>query len=256
MTIISSLLGYQALSLTNLTTSAESQIAAGSKVEIASAFFTFASDEQPSGWSSITTAATAYITLTPSGTAGSQIVSAAYTETAPEWSDSKQGWYASAASSTRYVGKVTKTSATQYDNKRILFPLQGNTGPVIHAESVDVTGDVDVGGDVDVTGELSNGSNNPSLIGGGRASGFYTGSTADETDLPIGSVIAVVSGVGDVIEHARNEAISPRLHVNGGEYTTGGGGALLSGTWRTRGRVERPEAESSESQIFLAQRVS
>ena len=122
VTIISSLLGYQAISLTNFTTSAQSLIAAGSKVEIASAFFNFPTNETPNAtsWTLVATAATAYYALTPAGSAGVQTVSASYTATAPVWSTSKQGWYASAASLTRYVAGVTKTSATQYDDAFIL----------------------------------------------------------------------------------------------------------------------------------------
>ena len=99
VTIINSLLGYQAVSLTNMTTSAESLIAAGSKVEIASAFFTFSGDETPnaSSWTACGAGNTCYITVIPAGTAGSQTVTAEYTDTAPIWSTSKQGWYASAA---------------------------------------------------------------------------------------------------------------------------------------------------------------
>jgi len=103
VTIINSLKGYQAVSLTNFTTSAAPAIASGSVVEISGAFFTWSSDETPSGWSAISTGATAYITLTPAGTAGSQTVSAAYTSTAPVWRDDNQGWYASAGSTIRYV---------------------------------------------------------------------------------------------------------------------------------------------------------
>lgn len=122
VTIIQSLLGWQAISLTNMSTSAATAIAAGSKVEIASAFFTFGSNETPnaSSWTAITTGLTAYITLTPSGTAGSQVVAAAWTDTAPVWSDSKQGWYTTAASSIRVIGGCYKIGATGYAHKFIL----------------------------------------------------------------------------------------------------------------------------------------
>lgn len=126
VSILNSLLGFQAMSLTNFDTSVESVIAAGSKVEIGSAFFTFSSDDTPQAttWTAITTANTAYITLTPSGTAGSQIVTSKYSDTAPVWSDSKQGWYLTAGSVIRYIGGVTKTSATQYDDAFVLGAIQ------------------------------------------------------------------------------------------------------------------------------------
>jgi hypothetical protein len=121
VSILNTLLGFQAISLTDITLTSVSQIAAGSVVEIGSAFFQFASAEtiNATSWSGITTATTAYLALTPSGTAGSQIVSAAWTATTPVWSTSKQGWYASAASVTRIVGSAYKVGATSYSNKNI-----------------------------------------------------------------------------------------------------------------------------------------
>ncbi len=126
ITILNSYLGYFGISLTNFNTSASTAIAAGSKIEIAGAFFTFASDDTPdaTSWTAITTATTAYISLTPSGTAGSQILTSAWTATTPVWSTSKQGWYTSAGSNIRLVASVYKTSATQYDKKTILTGWQ------------------------------------------------------------------------------------------------------------------------------------
>jgi hypothetical protein len=126
VTRLESMLGYQAVSLTNFGSSALSAIAAGSKVEIAGAFFTFTVDEaiEASTWTSIVTGNTAYIALTPAGVAGSQTVTAAYTATAPVWSTSKQGWYASAGSSTRVIATVYKNEATSQLRKRIFEPRQ------------------------------------------------------------------------------------------------------------------------------------
>ncbi len=123
ITIINSLNGFQAISLTNMTTSAETIITAGSKVEIAGAFFHFPTDSTPqaSTWTVIATGNTAYITLTPSGTAGSQILTAKWSDTTPEWSDSKQGWYLTAASVIRYIGGCYKeTSDASYESKFLM----------------------------------------------------------------------------------------------------------------------------------------
>ena len=123
VTIISSgLKGYQGISLTNFTTSALSAIAAGSTVEIANAFFIFSTEESVTGFTVITTATTAYLALTPSGVAGSQTVDAAWTSTAPVWSTSKQGYYASAASVTRIVAMGAKTGTTAFEYAE-LMPL-------------------------------------------------------------------------------------------------------------------------------------
>jgi len=123
VTIISSgLLGWQAISLSNMDTSAATVITAGSKCELAGAFFTFGTDCTPQAttWTAITTAKTAYITLTPSGAAGSQVATAKWSETAPEWSDSKQGYYFTAGSSIRYIGGCYKGGATSYQDKFVL----------------------------------------------------------------------------------------------------------------------------------------
>jgi hypothetical protein len=103
-------------------TSAATVITSGSKVEIKSAIFDFTSDCTPNAtsWTAITTAATAYIALTPSGTAGSQVVSASWLSAAPAWSDAAQGWYASAASSSRVIGGCYKGGSGLYERKFLM----------------------------------------------------------------------------------------------------------------------------------------
>ena len=129
VTILNSLSGYQALSLTNFITSAQSLVAQGSKVEIAGAFYRFPSNDTPSAssWTAVGTGNVAYIVVTPSGSAGVQILTTEYSDAAPIWSTTKQGWYASAGSLTRYIGGVTKGSATQYDDAFILYGEQEAT---------------------------------------------------------------------------------------------------------------------------------
>ena len=121
VTILNSLLGYQGISLTNFDSTTLSEIAAGSKIEVASAFFTFTTDEaiDASSWTAITTATSAYLYLTPSGTAGSQILTASWESVAPVWSTSKQGWYSSAGSNIRVIGSCFKSSATVQTRKII-----------------------------------------------------------------------------------------------------------------------------------------
>ena len=63
--------------------------------------------------------------MTPSGTAGSQILRAKYAQAAPVFSTSKQGWYSSAASIVRHVAGVYKESATQYKNAFVMGNVQG-----------------------------------------------------------------------------------------------------------------------------------
>lgn len=131
--ISSGLKGYQAISLTNFVTSAESIIASGSAIEIANAFFLADGNVTPnaSSWTAVTTANTAYIALTPSGSAGNQVLSAAYTEIDPTWVLSKGGWYASAGSLTRYVASVFKDGTSSYANAHVMEERQGELVQVI-----------------------------------------------------------------------------------------------------------------------------
>ena len=127
VTIISSLLGFQAISLTDSEIGNEAlpTIVAGSKVEIAGAFFNFATADTPqaSTWTAISTISTAYITLTPSGSAGSQILTSKWAADAPVWSEAKQGYYASDASTIRYIGAVYKGGAVSATAKEV-FPVR------------------------------------------------------------------------------------------------------------------------------------
>ena len=120
--ISSGLKSYQAISLTNFVTSAESIIASGSAVEIANAFFLADGNITPnaSSWTAIGTGNAAFLTLLASGSAGSQVLSAAYSATSPVWHTQHQGWYLSAASLVRYVAAVHKTGTSSYEWAHIL----------------------------------------------------------------------------------------------------------------------------------------
>ncbi len=196
--ISTGLKSYQAISLTNFDTSAESVIAAGSAVEIANAFFLADSDDTPqaSTWTAITTANTAYITLTPSGTAGSQIVTSKYSETAPVWSDSKQGWYLTAGSVIRYIGGVTKGSATQYNDAFVLFRRQDAAAiDVVFPNDVNITNDINVIGNIETHRTI-----NVGPLGGNHlfANDITEGSafTIIAGQFDIGDAVLVTGGIG------------------------------------------------------------
>lgn len=182
VSIIDNLKGYMALSLTEYNTSAAAAIAAGSVVELAGAFFTFASDETPTGWSSVVTATTGYIALTASGTAGSQVVNANYTSTAPTWRDDLQGWYASAASSVRIVASVYKAEATSYYPKYVLAEYQKSK----ILDSLSVSGQVSISGTVSITSSLS-------VDGTITHGGIKVTNYIDSTSITRGSVFTVLS---------------------------------------------------------------
>lgn len=104
-------LGYQAISLTEFASDTlECQIAAGSKVEIEGALFSFNSNENITGWSGIAVSNNVYIKLTVSGASAT----ASFTTTAPTWSTSKQGWY---DGSDRYIGGLYKDASGNYARK-------------------------------------------------------------------------------------------------------------------------------------------
>jgi hypothetical protein len=122
VTIISSgLKGYLAVSLTNWATSGLSAIAAGSALEIGNAFFITGAETaiNASSWTAITTAGTAYLELTPAGTAGAQTVTARWSATDPTWSEAKQGWYHSSSSVIRTIGSAYKVSPTRQMTKTL-----------------------------------------------------------------------------------------------------------------------------------------
>ena len=139
VTILSSLNGWEAISLTDLVTSAQSLISAGSKLELAGAFFGFTSNETPNAtsWTAVATGNTAYIVCTPYGSAGNQSLAVAYTDTPPVWHLSKSAWYASAASLTRYVGGVFKDATASYANAFVM--------PTQQADQIMITKSVEIG---------------------------------------------------------------------------------------------------------------
>jgi hypothetical protein len=104
--------GKHNVSLTNYDTTGVPAIAAGSIVECNGALFEFTADEAVTGTPSN---GTVYIQIVPSTTT----CTAAFTNTAPTWSDAKQGFYGTgAAANYRYLEfEMTRSSATVYSNK-------------------------------------------------------------------------------------------------------------------------------------------
>jgi hypothetical protein len=106
--------GQHQVSLTNYNTTAESQVAAGSGIEIGGALYKFDSNESITGTPSD---GTVYIMAVPSGDS----VTCAYTNTAPTWSDSKQGWYGTVGTANnRYLEFVLLLDSTLWKIKENL----------------------------------------------------------------------------------------------------------------------------------------
>jgi hypothetical protein len=100
--------GYNALTLTHMNDTTEPAIAAGSKIEVNGALYQSETETAITGSPSD---GVVYIYIDPSGP------SAVFTNTAPTWSDSKQGWYGTGGTANcRYVGRCYKNS-TSYSNK-------------------------------------------------------------------------------------------------------------------------------------------
>jgi len=105
--------GQHQVSLTNYNTTAVSRVAAGSVIEIGGALYTFDSNESITGTPSD---GTVYIMAVPSGDS----VTCAYTNTAPTWSDSKQGWYGTGGTANnRYLEFVLTKTGTFYEKVRL-----------------------------------------------------------------------------------------------------------------------------------------
>jgi hypothetical protein len=113
--------GYHQLTLTNYDNTTVPAIAAGSAIECNGALYKFDTEEAISTTDPVTSAAvadgTVYVCIIP----GATTCTAAFTATAPTWSDSKQGWYGTGGQANyRYV-TISMTKATSsYSNKLTL----------------------------------------------------------------------------------------------------------------------------------------
>jgi hypothetical protein len=254
VTILNSLKGFQSISLKEYNTSAAAAIASGSVVEIAGAYFTFAGDENinASSWTAIATGSTAYIALTPSGTAGSQIVTASYLGTAPIWRDDLQGWYASAASNVRVIGSVYKAEATNYGPKY----LYGNEqdGKHLFTSSLSILGALTVGGSASVASTLTVGGSasvaSSMTISSNPVASIYTASAPSTVDYPVGTILSYRDSGFIVL----NTPVTPYAYIAPGlSYTTmvkNSSTATVIGTWMTRGLVH------ASTFSYIIQRIS
>ncbi len=130
---------FQGLSLTNYDNTALPAIAAGSLVEVGGTLFKFSVEEAITGWGAIANDTPAYIKLVPAG-ATPDTVTAEFTDTAPTWSDTKQGWYGTVASANhRYIATLTRIDAATYANKH-LYAGRRNTGVKIGSFTIDGNG--------------------------------------------------------------------------------------------------------------------
>jgi hypothetical protein len=126
-------IGYIAISLDSMATTAAVTIKSGSKVEISGALYDFNADEVESGgtWAALTASALAWIYIVPAGATTTFI----YSNTAPAWDVAKQGWYNGA---NRAVAVLYKDAASLYQCKNLI--VQGEA-PITFVGSISSTVD-------------------------------------------------------------------------------------------------------------------
>ena len=91
--------GMIALSLTNYDATTVPQIASGSWIEAAGSIYKWTGNDSITG--SLTSDAINYVTMVPSGSGASAILTPTWSDSAPTWSDAYQGYY---SGTTRYAG--------------------------------------------------------------------------------------------------------------------------------------------------------
>ena len=128
--------GFLRVSLTNPSSTAASLIATGSVLECAGSIYQFTETSISLDASTASSSVAFYYTVIPSG--GGTTVTVVRDSVAPTWIDSKQGFYASAASTTRYIGGAYIGTAATYFNKFIYTPqmldyliYQNKTRPIL-----------------------------------------------------------------------------------------------------------------------------
>jgi len=191
----SGLVGYCAVSLDSWAVGAITSvpsIAAGSAVEIAGAFFTATEDISITA---PTATGYSYLALAPSGTAGSQTLTASFISAAPIWSNSKQGWYTSAASTIRVVGRIRK-QMTDYTEKRMFAHTNLTVQFVQYSPAV---GALLIGTDIGVNGIGGNqgvaGNGITGVHGSGSTWDFYAGGAGGNYGPFTGAHEVLIKGV-------------------------------------------------------------
>ena len=139
--------GNMSLSLTEMSTSTVPAIAAGSWVENNGALFKFDTESVISTTDPVTSTTvadgTVYMVLVPSGSS----ITAAFTATAPTWSDSKQGYYGTGAlANYRHVARVLKATASYTDK----FVIEGYYSFIENAYIEDAT----IGNDLTIKNDV------------------------------------------------------------------------------------------------------
>ena len=131
-----SFVGKHNISLTNYDTTGLPAIAAGSIIECNGALAEFESEEAITGSPSN---GTVYIQIVPSTTTAT----AQFTNTAPTWSDAKQGFYGTgAAANYRYLEFEMYKYVTSYSNKKKITHDDNVKFDILSASSISASGNI------------------------------------------------------------------------------------------------------------------
>lgn len=117
LTLDATRIGLHTVSLTNYDNTSESAIAAGSIIEVGGAMYKFTGNETINDNESVSDG-TVYVYIVPAGAT----CTAEYTNDAPTWSDSKQGWYGTGGTANyRYLNYDMEKNSTVWTLKRKAF---------------------------------------------------------------------------------------------------------------------------------------
>ena len=183
--------GYLQLSLTNFANLLEPEIAAGSRAEVGDALFYAAGNEAITGWAGIGNSTDAYIKLVPAGLTP-DTCTAVFTDVAPTWSDTKQGFYGVGANANhRYIGGLYKDAAGDYTEKW-LYTMRPNGVLIVCDEKAAGT----------EGGTFTTGAWRTRTLNTIRAHGIPGASlAADQITLPAGVYYADFSAPAGVVGH-------------------------------------------------------
>ena len=128
--------GYMRVSLTNFASTAASAIGTGSVMEVAGSIYQFTETAMSLAAGTASASVAIYFIAIPS--AGGTAVTISMDSTAPTWVDAKQGFYASAASTSRYLGGAYIGTAATYFNKWIYHESEKKVGAAIYGGNLDI----------------------------------------------------------------------------------------------------------------------
>ncbi len=188
--------GFMRVSLTEFATTAASLIGTGSVFELAGSIYSCTETAISLAAGTASAAVAVYYVAIPS--AGGTTCTFTMDSVAPTWIDAKQGFYASAASTSRYLGGSYINAAGGYDNKFLYTPqilndliYNDETRPILKKRLDIGEWNMDATNDVNINHGLGNFKNIKSINGVIRDDSdvnynpFYAGRTESTPDTQV-----------------------------------------------------------------------